>query len=134
MSLISSFAAKENSVATLGAIYKSQTPNDNLASRISDTSGWTALHALAMMVFMALYPPCIPTMVAVRQETGSTKWMLFGLLYPILMGFIASVLIFSGGNYFNLSGLETMFAFYLLAIIFMLIMAFIKPKEIYNEA
>ncbi|MGM0547867.1 MAG: nucleoside recognition domain-containing protein [Bacillota bacterium] len=133
MSLISSFAAKENSVATLGAIYKSQSPTDNLASRLSDTSGWTALHALAMMVFMALYPPCIPTMVAVRQETGSTKWMLFGLLYPMLIGFIASVLIFSGGNYFNLSGLETMFAFYLLAIIFMLVMAFIKPKEIYNE-
>jgi ferrous iron transport protein B len=133
MALISSFAAKENSVATLGAIYKSENPDAKLEKRLADESGWTALHALAMMVFMALYPPCIPTMVAVRQETGSTKWMLFGLIYPMIIGFISAVLIFSGGSALGLSGIETMIAFYILALIFMLGMAFIKPNEIYEE-
>jgi ferrous iron transport protein B len=133
MALISSFAAKENSVATLGAIYKSENPDAKLEKRLADDSGWTALHALAMMVFMALYPPCIPTMVAVRQETGSTKWMLFGLIYPMIIGFISAVLIFSGGSALGLSGIETMIAFYILALIFMLGMAFIKPNEIYEE-
>lgn len=133
MALISSFAAKENSVATLGAIYKSEEPDEKLETRITNESGWTALHALAMMVFMALYPPCIPTMVAVRQETGSTKWMFFGLIYPIILGFISAVLIFSGGSYFSLSGFETMIVFYILSIIFMIAMALIKSEEIYEE-
>jgi ferrous iron transport protein B len=72
-------------------------------------------------------------MVAVRQETGSTKWMLFGLIYPMIIGFISAVLIFSGGSALGLSGIETMIAFYILALIFMLGMAFIKPNEIYEE-
>lgn len=128
IALISSFAAKENSVATLGSIYQSEKPNESLASRMGK-SGWTTLHALAMMVFMALYPPCIPTMVAVRQESGSTKWMLFGIIYPIILGFISSVIIFSGGSLLGLSGFQTMIGFYILAIIFMLVMASINPKS-----
>ncbi|SFL87401.1 nucleoside recognition domain-containing protein [Halanaerobium salsuginis] len=132
MALISSLAAKENSVATLGAIYKTENPREKLENRLGQ-SGWTALHALAMMVFMALYPPCIPTLVAVRQETGSTKWMLFALLYPIGLGFISGVLIFSGGSYFDLSGIQAMGAFYLLAIVFMLTMALFKTKAVYES-
>lgn len=72
-------------------------------------------------------------MVAVRQETGSTKWMFFGLIYPIVLGFISAVLIFSGGSYFGLSSLQTMIAFYILAVLFMFSMALIKPEEIYEE-
>jgi len=80
IALMSSFAAKESSVATLGGIYQSP-PGDKdkvLEERMREKEvGWTGLHVLAIMIFMAMYPPCIPTLLMIRLETGSTKWMLF---------------------------------------------------------
>lgn len=128
IALISSFAAKESSVATLGSIYKSD-EGASLEQKVTEQeTGWTPLHALAIMLFMAMYPPCIPTLLAVRLETGSTKWMLFATFYPIILGFIIAVLIFSGGNLLGLTGIQAVIWFYVLAIIVMILMGFIKNK------
>jgi ferrous iron transport protein B len=133
IALISSFAAKENSVATLGGIYQSsqEDKEETLEERIKKKeTSWTALHALAIVLFMAMYPPCIATLLMVRVETGSTKWMLFTAFYPIVLGFIISVFVFTGGNLLGLSGLQVMILFYLLAIVFLVSMGLIKkvPK------
>ncbi len=128
IALISSFAAKESSVATLGSIYKSD-EGASLEQKVTEQeTGWTPLHALAIMLFMAMYPPCIPTLLAVRLETGSTKWMLFATFYPIILGFIIAVLIFSGGSLLGLTGIQAVIWFYVLAIIVMILMGFIKNK------
>ena len=133
IALISSFAAKENSVATLGGIYQSsqEDKEETLEERIKKKeTSWTALHALAIVLFMAMYPPCIATLLMVRVETGSTKWMLFAAFYPIVLGFIISIFVFTGGNLLGLSGLQVMILFYLLAIVFLVSMGLIKkvPK------
>ncbi|MDL1955876.1 MAG: hypothetical protein LWW95_02305 [Candidatus Desulfofervidus auxilii] len=130
IALISSFAAKENSVATLGSIYQSPPGEEaQLGERIKrKEKGWTPLHALAIMLFMAMYPPCIPTLIMVRLETGSTKWMLFATIYPIILGLTIAILVFTGGNFLGLSGIQAMIAFYVLAIIFTAIMGFIKRE------
>ncbi|MCK4809917.1 MAG: ferrous iron transport protein B [Candidatus Omnitrophica bacterium] len=131
IALLSSFAAKESSVATLGSIYQSS-PEDKevrLEERIKEKEpGWTPLHALGIILFMAMYPPCIPTLLMVKLETASLKWMFFATLYPIVLGFIMVVLIFTGGNLLGLSGLQAMVAFYILAIAVTTVMAFIKRK------
>ncbi len=130
IALISSFAAKENSVATLGSIYQSSPGEEaQLGERMKrKETGWTPLHALAIMLFMAMYPPCIPTLIMVRLETGSTKWMLFATIYPIILGLIIAILVFMGGNLLGLSGIQAMVAFYVLAIICTAIMGFIKRE------
>ena len=132
IALISSFAAKENSVATLGGIYQSAQDEDNgdtLEKRIKKKeTSWTALHALAIVLFMAMYPPCIATLLMVRVETGSTKWMLFAAFYPIVLGFIISIFVFTGGNLLGLSGFQVMILFYLLAIGFLVSMGLIKKE------
>ena len=132
IALISSFAAKENSVATLGGIYQSVQDDDNgdtLEKRIKKKeTSWTALHALAIVLFMAMYPPCIATLLMVRVETGSTKWMLFAAFYPIVLGFIISIFVFTGGNLLGLSGFQVMILFYLLAIGFLVSMGLIKKE------
>ena len=85
IALISSFAAKESSVATLGGIFGLGT-GDRLEESVGKGAlGWTDLHALALMVFMVVFPPCIPTLLAVKMETGSTLWMLVSALYPCLL-------------------------------------------------
>jgi ferrous iron transport protein B len=131
IALMSSFAAKESSVATLGGIYESARggKEETLEKRMREKeTGWTPLHALAIMLFMAMYPPCIPTMLMVRLETGSTKWMLFATLYPIVLGLIIAILVFTGANYIGLSGLQAMFAFYGLALAAAIGMAFVKRQ------
>ena len=90
--------------------------------------GWTPLHALALMLFMAMYPPCIPTLIMVKLETGSTKWMLFATFYPILIGILISVLVFTAGNLLGLSGIQAMIAFYILAIAVTITMGLIKKE------
>ena len=132
IALISSFAAKENSVATLGGIYQSsqEDKEETLEERIKKKeTSWTALHALAIVLFMAMYPPCIATLLMVRVETGSTKWMLFTAFYPIVLGFIISIFVFTGGNLLGLSGLQVMILFYVLAIFFLVSMGLIKRES-----
>ena len=136
IALLSSFAAKESSVATLGSIYQSS-PGDKeerLEERIKEKEkGWTPLHALAIILFMAMYPPCIPTLLMVKLETASLKWMFFATFYPIVLGFIIAVLIFSGGNLLGLNGLQAMVAFYIFAIAVTTVMGFIKVKPQLSE-
>ncbi len=134
--LISAFAAKENIVATMGSIYRTP-PGETektLGARMKEKEkGWTPLHALAIILFMTMYPPCIPAMLSVRLETGSTKWMLFAIFYPIVLGSIFAVLVFTGGNLLGLSGIQAMIAFYVFALIVTIFMGFIKNKDISEE-
>jgi ferrous iron transport protein B len=131
IALMSSFAAKESSVATLGGIYQSP-PGEKegvLEERMREKEkGWTALHVLAIMLFMAMYPPCIPTLLMVRLETGSTKWMLFATFYPIVLGLILSILVFTGGSLLGLSGLQAMISFYILALLFLVGIGLLKRE------
>jgi len=126
---LSSFAAKESSVATLGSIYQSSSEEKEvrLEERIKEKEkGWIPLHALAIILFMAMYPPCIPTLLMVKLEAASLKWMLFATLYPTILGLLIAIFVFTGGSLLGLSGLQAMVAFYIIAIVVTTIMAFIK--------
>ncbi len=105
IALLSAFAAKENSAATLGAIY-------GLDGEGGLAQGMTPLHALALMLFMALYPPCIPASVMVRLQANSTGWMLFSLGYQTLLGLVVATLVFAGGTLLGLTGWQAMWTFY----------------------
>ncbi|PIE68775.1 MAG: ferrous iron transport protein B [Deltaproteobacteria bacterium] len=131
VALLSALAAKESSVATLGALYQQEEDGGKtLEQRMgSQEEGFTPLHALALILFMVLYPPCIATAIAVKLQTGSAKWMVFAMTYPMILGLGVAVLVFSGGMMLGLTGLQAMFAFYGLALLFTLIMGFVNPKK-----
>jgi ferrous iron transport protein B len=119
VSLLSALAAKESLVATLGAIYQQdEDSSGSLESRMKEQEkGFTPLHALALILFMALYPPCLATLIGIKIQTLSIKWMLFSLIYQISLGIGVAVLIFSGGQALGLSGLQAMFGFYALMVL-----------------
>ncbi|MCD4718521.1 MAG: ferrous iron transporter B, partial [Desulfobacula sp.] len=132
VALLSAFAAKESSVATLGALYEQDEAGESLESRMArGEKGFTPLHALALIMFMVLYPPCLATSIAVKLQSGSVKWMMFAMIYPMILGIIAATLIFTGGSALGLTGLQAMIAFYVLALFLTIIMGFIKPKSEY---
>ncbi len=136
VALLSAFAAKESSVATLGALYQQEEGGkrgEALEERMAKTEkGFTPLHALALMLFMVLYPPCLATTIAVKLQSGSLKWMCFSMLYPMALGLGVAMLVFTGGRALGLSGLDAMFAFYGLALAFTVFMGFLKNREPYQ--
>ncbi len=132
VALLSAFAAKESSVATLGALYEQEEEGEALEQRMAKgEAGFTPLHALALMLFMVLYPPCLATSIAVKLQSGSVKWMLFSMAYPMVLGVVLATLVFSGGSALELSGLQVMFAFYGLALALTVFMGFLKSKSEY---
>ena len=106
VAMISSFAAKENLVATLGTIYSMEKEEEEVATKEAlavsmgeETKGsWSSLHAIAIMLFVAISPPCLMTLIMVRVETGSNLWALFVAIYPIILGFLIAVAVFQGGK------------------------------------
>ncbi len=64
--------AKENALATLGVLYGSG--SEGLAAAIAGAV--TPASALAFLVVNMLFVPCVATIAAVRQETGSWRWTL----------------------------------------------------------
>jgi len=65
VSLLTSFVAKENTIATLGVLYGDL----NVL-----TSVMTPVAMLAFLVFQILFIPCVGTVAAIHQETRSWKW------------------------------------------------------------
>ncbi|MBS3757939.1 MAG: ferrous iron transport protein B [Desulfobacterales bacterium] len=133
VALLSALAAKESSVATLGALYESDERGESLEKRMAEKEkGFTPLHALALMLFMVLYPPCLAAAIAVKIQAGSTKWMLFSVGYAMALGLSVAVLVFSGGSALGLSGFQAMIAFYALAFGLTVVTGFIKNESQYS--
>lgn len=129
VAFLSSFAARESAVATIGSIYetgKTERPEEAIAG----DGLYSPLHAVAMLIFMILTPPCIATMIVVRLQSGSNRWMLFAIFFPMALGIIMASLFFKIGIVFNLTGVQTMLAFYLTVLALTLILSFIKGKPV----
>ena len=58
---------------------------------------FTALTALAFLVFVLLYIPCIATMGAIKQEFGG-RWAASAAIYQTLFAWLVAVLVFQGGR------------------------------------
>lgn len=130
VALISSFAARESSVATLGVLFQ-EGADENLTleermGREGDASGQTPLHAVALMIFFALYPPCLAATIMVKVQTGSYKWMLFSIVFPTVFGLAVASGVFTLGSILGLSGIQAMGWFYVLALGTAVGLSFIK--------
>jgi len=85
IALLSSFVAKENTIAALGVLYGSEATL-GLAEMVARTL--TPAAALAFLVVQMTFVPCAATVAAIRQETGAWKWPAFsvGLLLVVSLG------------------------------------------------
>ena len=90
-------------------------------SKETSEGGFTPLHALAVMVFFALYPPCLATTIMIKVQTGSYKWMLFSIFFPTGLGFLVAAGIFTGGSAIGLTGIQMMGTFYAFVVLLALV-------------
>ncbi len=99
VALATGFVAKEIVVSTLGVLHavgEGDAP-DMLANALR-ASDMTPLSALAMMVFVLLYLPCLASVAAMRRETQSLKWTLFSIGYSTGLAWLAAFCVFQGGR------------------------------------
>ena len=91
--IVAGVGAKELVVSTLGVMYADDEPVvsesvDETRLQRALVKSVTPAGALAYMVFILLYFPCIATFVAIKSETGGWKWALFTAVYTIVLAWL----------------------------------------------
>lgn len=100
VSLIAGSAAKEVVVSTLGVLYVGDDDAAALSQRLHTPSHLTGVapftqaSALAFMVFVLLYFPCVATLTAIRHETGSWRYPLFSVVYNTSLAWLLAFITF----------------------------------------
>ena len=96
--ILSGIGAKELVVSTLGVLY---TNDDGIESvDLADRIPITPLVAYGYMLFVLIYFPCIATVAAIKNESGSWKWAAFTICYTTLLAWIVAFLVHQVGGIF----------------------------------
>lgn len=132
VAMLSSFAARESATATFKALYGIGNDGKYTGKALAGGGGEkevNSLNAIALMLFMALFPPCLATTIMVRVATRRSSWMLFSFAYPCLLGIGVATLIYTGGGALGLDGWQAMWTFFALAIAFAVFMGLLPDKR-----
>ena len=117
VSLLAGVGAKEIVASSIGVLYSGDDEIDDddddfsEDTEFSDDSekytrlrqamlrdGISPLAAYAYLIFILLYFPCVATIVAIKNETGSWHWALFAAGYTTAVAWIVSCLVYQIGN------------------------------------
>jgi ferrous iron transport protein B len=92
--ILSGVGAKELVVSTLGVLYagdyEEDCEEDHSRLQTALVNKIAPQTALAYMVFILLYLPCIATIAAIRSESGSWKWAGFSVAYSTFLAYMLS--------------------------------------------
>ncbi len=110
IALLAGLPAKEIIISTMGVIYQtdSSESTSNLQQKLKNEkfiSGekqgqivFTTPTALAFLVFILIYFPCIGVVSAIKNESGSWKWAAFAVFYTTSLAWIAAFLVQTIGS------------------------------------
>lgn len=105
--LVSGIGAKEIVASTMGILYNNgaDTPDSDqqykdLRSEMT-ADGITPLVAYSFLLFVLLYFPCLATIAAIRNETGTWKWAIFVAVYTTGVAWIVSAAFYQIGQLFT---------------------------------
>jgi ferrous iron transport protein B len=92
VALLTSFMAKENSVATLGVLF-GRGAGAGLAQTLAAT--YSAATGLAFLTVSLLFIPCAATVAVIRQETGSWRWTLLNIGFMLVLSVAAGSAVYA---------------------------------------
>ena len=105
--LITSFAAREVFVSTMGVVFNAENEGENTTSlqHAIAAARWpdgrvlfTPLVCFSLMIFYVFAMQCMSTIAVVRRETNGWKWPVFQTLYMTGTAWILSFLVYQGGH------------------------------------
>ena len=91
VALLSGLGAKEIVASSIGVLY-----NDNLQLMTAD--GITPLVAFSFLTFVLIYFPCVATIAAIKEESGSWRWACFTAVYTTLLAWMVSAVVYQIGS------------------------------------
>ncbi len=104
VSLLSGMAAKEIVVSTLGVLYTGEDGDDIslknhlLTEKNADGSpAFTPLIVISLLLFVLIYFPCVATIAAIKNESGSWKWAAFVVCYTTALAWVVSFIVYQTG-------------------------------------
>jgi|WetSurMetagenome_2_1015567.scaffolds.fasta_scaffold31061_1 ferrous iron transport protein B len=108
VALLSGFAAKELIISTLGTAYSlgRSTKGEDipLSEQLAQDPDWNRVRALAVIVFIMLYAPCLATVTCIIKEAGAWKWGVFSVVFNTSVAFLMAALIYQGGLWMGMGG------------------------------
>ncbi|MCC8177465.1 MAG: hypothetical protein LUC85_03425 [Bacteroidales bacterium] len=95
--------AKEIVVSTLGVLYTGdeEASDQTLGARLTTPNpatgqpDFTPASALAFMVFILLYCPCIATITAIVKETGQLRYGIFSIVYNTALAWVMGLITYN---------------------------------------
>lgn len=66
-------------------------PDINLMREILILNGWTVKTAICVLIFTLFHWPCSTTLLTVKKESGSFKWMAVAFILPTLFGILICI-------------------------------------------
>ncbi len=91
------FIAKEVVVGSLGTLYGGE---EMLGETLAADPLLGPVTALAYMVFVLLYLPCVAALGVIRSETESWTWTAIAVGYGLIVAWVASLLVTLAGPFF----------------------------------
>jgi ferrous iron transport protein B len=105
--LISSFAAREVFVSTMGVVFNAEAEDDDTAPlreallKAQWPDGrplFTPLVCFTLMIFYVFAMQCISTIAIVKRETNGWKWPLFQTAYMTGTAWVLSFIVYQAGR------------------------------------
>jgi ferrous iron transport protein B len=101
VALLTSFVAKEQTIATLGVILGTGERGDAaLKASLGDIMVPAA--AVSFIALQMLFVPCAASVAAIRQETRSWRWTGFAVGYMLAISFVVAIVIYQAARLFGL--------------------------------
>jgi ferrous iron transport protein B len=88
--LLSSFAAREVIIATMGTLHGVDPESHELALQEALKTDLSPAGAIALLVFFAFAMQCMSTLAVVRRETNGWKWPILQFLYMTAVAYVAA--------------------------------------------
>ncbi len=110
ISLLAGLPAKEIVVSTMGVLYQTSADENtvslqkklqdevHLKGKYKGEKIFTGPTALAFLIFILIYFPCIGVVATIKNESGSWKWAVFSVLYTTTLAWVAAFIVYNIGN------------------------------------
>lgn len=100
IALLAGLPAKEIIISTMGVLYQSEVDDStvNLQQKLQNEEHdrgklkgqkvFNTASAMAFLVFILIYFPCIGVVATIKNESGSWRWGIFSVLYTTILAWI----------------------------------------------
>jgi len=96
VALLTSFVAKENTIATLGILYSNGQGTVDLARQVAVILEPAA--RLAFLIVQMMFIPCLATVAVIRQETVSWRWTFANILMMLGLSMGVGIAVYQIGR------------------------------------